>query len=441
MTGGHEPGTGRRRPGPAPSRSAIPHAPDSATYPALAAVGSDRSPDRLAAGARRPGHAPGPATALRVAALGLHRRRRGAARPRRAHRLRLRHRAARLVRRRAHYRVHDRPGHRWARLPAARHGRRRHPLWRRAGSSSKPTPMPRPVRRGAIRRLCVDHCILGPVRTRFGGSVETLSITDSIVQGLPATAASDFTAADVFDPSSLVTSLLSADPVSVALSATGWPARLRPTGRVLRASISRDVLAGSLSSRAARQACPRIGPGRGSARRLTSPVRRALLNRARLEESFPVALSPAAVAVADAAVELTRVTVLGRMFAHRLSASDSILAGLTAVEDTQAGCVRFSAYASGSVIPAPYRSAIDAGRRADLHHRLVRAAGVRAAARNCRRRDRRRRQGRLHLRGRGDRLGSRRFLRRPEPGQGAGPARQYAEYMPLGLMPVIVHVT
>ena len=68
--------------------------------------------------------------------------------------------------------------------------------------------------RGAIRQLLVDHCILGPVRTRFGGSVETLTITDSIVQGLPATKGTDFTRADVFDPSLLATSLLSADPLA-----------------------------------------------------------------------------------------------------------------------------------------------------------------------------------------------------------------------------------
>ena len=44
--------------------------------------------------------------------------------------------------------------------------------------------------RGGIRLLWVDHCILGPVRTRLGGSVETLAVTDSILQGLPATAGS-----------------------------------------------------------------------------------------------------------------------------------------------------------------------------------------------------------------------------------------------------------
>ena len=65
----------------------------------------------------------------------------------------------------------------------------------------------------------------------------------------------------------------------------------------------------------------------------------------------------AALAVADATVQLTRVTVLGRIAAHRLSASDSIMPDFAAVDDTQDGCVRFSAYAGGSVIPRQYESA------------------------------------------------------------------------------------
>ena len=48
-----------------------------------------------------------------------------------------------------------------------------------------------------LGQLLVDHCVLGPVRTRSGGSVGTLTITDSIVQGLPATSGTAFTQADV----------------------------------------------------------------------------------------------------------------------------------------------------------------------------------------------------------------------------------------------------
>ena len=55
-------------------------------------------------------------------------------------------------------------------------------------------------------------------------------------------------------------------------------------------------------------------------------------------------------------VSLLRCTVLGPLAVHRLSASESILDEVAVVEDTQHGCVRFSAYALGSVLHAPYRS-------------------------------------------------------------------------------------
>ena len=280
---------------------------------------------------------------------------------------------------------------------------------------------------GAIRRLCVDHSILGPVRTRFGGSVETLAITDSIVQGLPATTGPGLTAADVFDPSSLAAGLLSADPVSVALIS-----RLPQTARKdLRAYQARS-LAGQ------RPGLPRTVLA-GLNALVDGP--RAFLDRARLEEAFPVALSTAALAVADAAVTLTRVTVLGRVFAHRLSASDSILADRARVEDTQDGCVRFCAYADGSVIPGPYRSAIvptgapiftsDSYGQPGYAQLLETAdaaivggamgASISTGAET------------------GSEVGA--FSADLNPAKEQGLLAKYAEYMPLGLMPVIVHVT
>jgi hypothetical protein len=87
---------------------------------------------------------------------------------------------------------------------------------------------------GTIRQLLIDHCIAGPIRTHFQGAVETLTITDSIIQGLPATAGPAVTAADVFDPPLLATSLLSADPLSAALLAA-MPERSAPALRAYRA--------------------------------------------------------------------------------------------------------------------------------------------------------------------------------------------------------------
>lgn len=55
-------------------------------------------------------------------------------------------------------------------------------------------------------------------------------------------------------------------------------------------------------------------------------------------------------------VSLARCTVLGPIAVHRLSATECVLDEIATVEDTQHGCVRFSAYAQGSVLHAPYRS-------------------------------------------------------------------------------------
>jgi hypothetical protein len=312
--------------------------------------------------------------------------------------------------------------------------------------------------RGTIRRLVVDHCILGPVRTRFGGAVETLTITDSIIQGLPATTGTVFTDADVFDPSLLATSLLSADPLSAALLAV-LPDRAaqalrayqaRPLARQ-RPGIPRAVLAGldalvdgaSLYD-AALFSSVRLSPevlGLATSEGSRDPARLTRLNRSLLEEAFPVALGVAGLAVADAAVQLTRVTVLGRIAAHRLTASDSILADFTAVDDVQDGCIRFSACTSGSALPRQYQSAVirvgapiftsnsygqpgyaqlletaDAavvGGAAD--------ASISAGAET------------------GSEMGA--FSADRNPLREQGLLAKYAEYMPLGLMPVIVHVT
>ena len=143
----------------------------------------------------------------------------------------------------------------------------------------------------------------------------------------------------------------------------------------------------------------------------------------------------------DAAVQLTRVTVLGRVAAHRLSASDSIMADFAAVDEAQDGCVRFSAYASGSVVPQPYRSATmpagapiftsDSYGQPGYAQLLETAdaaivggatgASISAGAET------------------GSEMGA--FSADLNPVKEQGLLAKYAEYMPLGLTPVIVHVT
>jgi hypothetical protein len=304
-----------------------------------------------------------------------------------------------------------------------------------------------------IGQLLIDRSITGPVRTRYGGSVETLTITDSIVQGLPATSGTAYTAADVFDPPLLANGLLAQDQLAQALLAA-LPLAAGPALRdYLQASpasqrdglppLILDGLNGLVDGPSlydpARFATVRLSAGvRALAARAGTldPAGLAALNRGLLDEAFPVALGVAAVAVADAAVQLTRVTALGRTAAHRLSASDSILRDFTAVDDVQDGCVRYSAYSADSTVPRPYRSTTippgaplftsdDYGQPgyAQLIETADTVAGgpVTAGAEN------------------GSELGA--FAADLNPVKEQGLLIKYAEYMPLGLTPVIVHVT
>jgi hypothetical protein len=64
----------------------------------------------------------------------------------------------------------------------------------------------------------------------------------------------------------------------------------------------------------------------------------------------------AALALDDGEVQLFRCSVLGEIFVHKLDASECILSDYAQVDDTQHGCVRFTAWADGSVLPRKYES-------------------------------------------------------------------------------------
>ncbi len=73
----------------------------------------------------------------------------------------------------------------------------------------------------------------------------------------------------------------------------------------------------------------------------------------------PVVTVTGPLALGEAEVHLARVTVLGDLNVHRLWATDSLIAGTGDVFDTQNGCFRFSAAseASRNQLPHPYESA------------------------------------------------------------------------------------
>jgi hypothetical protein len=82
----------------------------------------------------------------------------------------------------------------------------------------------------------------------------------------------------------------------------------------------------------------------------------ATLNRQLLAEAYPLALADAAIATAAGLVELTRCTLLGPIYVHRLECSESVLDDVARVENAQDGCVRFSAWATDSALPRRYES-------------------------------------------------------------------------------------
>lgn len=223
---------------------------------------------------------------------------------------------------------------------------------------------------GRVARLIVRRSICGPIRTRGGGAVDSIRISDSIVQGVRTAAFGAFSAAEVFDSQRLARRLKNGvDPLAGFLR-TGFPAPLQaalaahdtttPPGATLLNDIvtglNTAITAGPIFT-AQRFADIPLPPSLATDAAL--PLSGAALtrvNRLLLEHAFPFELSPAAIASAETSLDLNRTTILGRVFAHRISASETIFHEFARADDAQSGCVRFSAYADGSRLHQPYES-------------------------------------------------------------------------------------
>jgi hypothetical protein len=142
-------------------------------------------------------------------------------------------------------------------------------------------------------------------------------------------------------------------------------------------------------------------------------------------------------------VHLNRCTLLGSVKVHRLEASECILNGVVQVENPQQGCVRFSAWATGSVLPRRYESVeissnsplftsrvfghpgyaqLQSGADAAiLSHTGGGIASILEGAED------------------GSEMGA--FAREKNAIKERSLRIKYEEYMPLGLVPVIVYVT
>lgn len=309
--------------------------------------------------------------------------------------------------------------------------------------------------RGAIEQLILDHCVLGPIRTRNGGAVENVTITDSLVQGIAARAAdsSSLTSSDVYDPELLTKGLVGDDPLSEHVR-TSLPNEAQT---VLSSYQGGPLTTAELTAIVDGLNAVIAGPDsiysvQAFAGVTLPPVLQALLNegskddvasvnRLLLEAGYPIALSAAALAFTQGSVAMTRCSVIGRTFVHRLLLSDSILGDFAIASDPQDGCVRFSATSTGSRVPRQYRS-VALGTGAALftsdsygdpgYGQLLETADraivagvpditISAGAQS------------------GSEMGA--FSSQLATIKERGLLTKYAEFMPLGLTPVVVHVT
>ncbi|MDA9504179.1 hypothetical protein XI09_05255 [Bradyrhizobium sp. CCBAU 11386] len=222
-----------------------------------------------------------------------------------------------------------------------------------------------------IGTILVDRSIMGPIRTRNGGLVERLNISNSIVQGIRSSGFGPIEPQEVKDPVRFERRLqIALDPVSRLLQS--YAPEIVTT---LGGGASPPFAASPPSESALPQALGLLdaltsGPPLWDAQAfahvpLSASTKGRLdksdglgpapvLNRLLLEDAYPLELADAAIALADGEVRLSRCTILGRIVVHRIDASECILQQLAEVDDIQHGCVRFSAWADGSVLPRKY---------------------------------------------------------------------------------------
>jgi hypothetical protein len=223
-----------------------------------------------------------------------------------------------------------------------------------------------------IGTLTIDRCVLGPIRTRAGGNAETITVSNSIVQAIRTSGLGVINEPEVKDPARLLRLLqLGLDPVSALLRTLdpGIVGLLHGASPPLAASPPPEndlgpllthlnaLIAGRSLYQSAAFARVPLSAATLRLRGESPPLEPApALNRLLLEDAYPLELADAALAFGDGTISLSRCTVLGRVVANRFSASECILHELVEVDDVQDGCVRFTAWAQSSILPRQYES-------------------------------------------------------------------------------------
>jgi hypothetical protein len=303
-----------------------------------------------------------------------------------------------------------------------------------------------------IATLTLDRCITGPIRTRMGGEVGTLAANDSILQAIPTSSLTSLLQpSDLLDPRDFIQALLDSSPLSTFLQGKLTPTVLTDlkawNGKTpLAPNLLNDLLADlnailptHIYNEGLFAGIP-LDPSIKFAGLSAPPAAQIQFNRQLLEAAFPLALGQAALALANGEAALGRTTVLGRVFVHRIEASESLLDDFTVVEDTQHGCLRFTAWPAGSLVPRQYecvqiavQSPLFTSREfgqpgyaqllasADLAILSTGPGTILQGAQN------------------GSEMGA--FAREKNPIKESSILIKYQEYMPLGLSPVLIRVT
>ena len=138
---------------------------------------------------------------------------------------------------------------------------------------------------------------------------------------------------------------------------------------------------------------------------------------------------------------LNRCSLLGPAALHRLYASECILEDVAAVEDTQHGCVRFSAWATGSILPGPYESVEIAPQAPLFTSRRFSEAGYGQLREGVDSAIRSGPAGATISQGAQDGAEMGAFAREKNPIKARSLLIKYEEFMPLGLAPILIYVT
>ena len=217
---------------------------------------------------------------------------------------------------------------------------------------------------GKVRALTIDRSVTGPIRARHGGGVVELTLRDSIVQTpVIQEGGETVSIADFKDLESFAMAVKDArEPAAEAIRNALAPGTKSLLNLLHAGARISDALANALIADVnnALQKPDLFDPQalRRSAipRRILQSGSDAAKNRAFLADSFPLELADLALAFVSGDVRLQRTTILGRMYVHRTDVSESILNDLAWAENPQQGCVRFSAWTAGSVLPRKYES-------------------------------------------------------------------------------------